>query len=235
VRLPTGPLSDALRCPRCKATLAGGADGSAISVKDNKLDSLILNATSINAQQGLLCPICQSQITEGETCITCPTCHQIHHQECWREIGGCGSYGCAHAPAIDKSEQSVQAPLGAWGDTKVCPACRETIKSIALRCRYCGTDFTSVDPLTTADLRLQIIHRKDIEKLKKIVVAHFVLSLFGFLAPLTLIFALAYIYPKRQEVKKCGPLFATMGWMSFGISTVFCALILLFLVSGGLS
>lgn len=46
----------------------------------------------------------------------------------------------------------LQPPV-AWGDTKKCPICAETIKSIAVRCRYCGTDFDTVDPLSAAEVK----------------------------------------------------------------------------------
>jgi hypothetical protein len=196
-------------------------------------DATVLRATTIETKGGTVCPICQSAIQETEACVTCPSCQQVHHRECWAEVGGCGTYGCKQAPAPDKSEQGAHVPLTAWGDTKKCPACGEMIKSIALRCRYCGTDFSSVDPLTAADLRMQVIEGEKAQVFKTIVVINFIASLIGCLAPLTFVFGLAYLLPRRAQLAKCGPLFVIMGWTSIALSGLYCVLLVLFILAGG--
>lgn len=219
VRLPVERRGKELRCPKCKSALAAPSE-------------LAVRALTIDAPGGTICPICQTQIQQAEACVSCPSCQQIHHQECWSEIGGCGSYGCNESPAIDKSEHSVQSPLAAWGDTKKCPACGETIKSIALRCRYCSTDFGSVDPLTVDDLRQHAIKSEKTQRFKQIVVGNFGLSLIGVLAPICLVFGLVYLLPKRQQLTNCGPIFVIMGWASIGLSSLYCLLLLMFLLAG---
>ena len=100
VRLPKNSASRAFRCPTCKTALALTVDAKVLSTKQ-------LHA----GDPGVTCPICQTAISAAEFIVTCPQCDQVHHRECWSEIGGCGTYGCEQAPAIDKSEST--APLAA--------------------------------------------------------------------------------------------------------------------------
>src|SRR5262249_9424259 len=120
VRLPEGSGGKQFRCPKCRAIL------------DAPVETKVLSTYRAEAGgKESLCPICQSGIVAEEPVIVCPNCDQVHHQACWQEIGGCSTYGCEQAPALTKEAPAAQ-PLTAWGDTKTCPACGETIKSIAL-------------------------------------------------------------------------------------------------------
>lgn len=192
----------------------------------------MLESTLLSGGRMTMCPICQTQIQPNENCVTCPGCDQIHHQECWAEIGGCGTYGCQQAPNLEKPDATDVATTTGWGDTKNCPACGEEIKSIALRCRYCNTDFDSVDPMTSTDLRHRAKLESKISGVKKNIAILFALSLLGCTGPFVAIGTPIYFLPRRGEAARAGPLFVMMGWAAIAISWLFSLLLVAGLVSG---
>ena len=220
VRVPAKRSGRSFRCPKCN-------DPIVLTASDQVLSFTTLTASNV----GIKCPICQTAISTDEAVVCCPTCEQHHHHECWAEVGGCATYGCVEAPAPDKEKQASQQ-LTAWGDTKVCPACRETIKSIARRCRYCGTDFHTVDPLSVKDLHRQKDQAAKMDSLQKSLIAISIVSLVGCLAPLMLVISLAVVIPNRDQLTKSGPVYAVMGWASVGLSALYTLLIVLFLAFG---
>ncbi len=219
IRVPTDRAGRTLRCPKC-------SDQLLVSVSATLLESTQLKP----GEDGAVCPICQTQISQEDYYVECPECEQIHHQECWTEISGCGTYGCTEAPSAEKDEPSAQQQLTAWGDTKRCPACGEEIKAIALRCRYCQTDFDTVDPMNLKDLRRQADRAEKMSRLQKSTVAVFVVSLLGCLAPLMLFVSLAVVLPERKRLMQSGPLYAVMGWASIILSALYSVLMLLFVL-----
>ncbi len=213
IRLPETRENRQFRCPKCKT-------GIALALGD-----LVLHSRQLApGDEGYVCQICHSPIGPEESFVNCPKCDQVHHRECWSEIGGCGTYGCEQAPAIDKNESTAQAPLTAWGDTKKCPACKEEIKSIAVKCRYCGTEFDTVDPMSLADLKYRAEKKDGLNTFRKFVIGVFVGSLIGCLAPITLIVAAVGVMSQREKLSKAGPLYVVMGYASLFISIVFTIL-----------
>jgi hypothetical protein len=172
---------------------------------------------------GAVCPICQTEIAATEQAVTCPACDQVHHHECWSEIGGCGTYGCERAPALDKTD-TEPARRSAWGDTKDCPACGETIKATALRCRYCKTQFDTVDPLTARDLRRRARRQDEFRSLQKTTVAVFILSVIGLLTPIMIFVAPLVVLPRRKKLVKAGPIYADLGFAAVGLTVLWAVL-----------
>jgi hypothetical protein len=225
LRIPPPLQGKSLRCPKCGQVVA--AQAAAVDA-----DSTASQATAVDAE--LTCSICLTKFAAGEIVRRCSSCDQLYHEECWAEVGGCGTFGCTQGPTVDKSESTPQAPLTAWGDEKDCPICGETIKSIALKCRYCGATFDTADPLTVADLRKSARQRDQLQQIRQSVIALFVVGLLGACAPLIAVVSAVYLIPKRAELAKCGPLYMIMGWTALGLSCVYSLLMLLFFLAGNL-
>jgi hypothetical protein len=213
VRLPDERTGKALRCPQCRAEF----------VTTN--DAQVLTFAAADHAAGAVCPVCQAGVETGAVTMTCPECKQVHHRDCWLEIGGCSTYGCSNAPALAKADVQGQPARAAWGDTKQCPACGETIKSIALRCRYCQTDFETVDPLSMGDLD-KLAEKKESRKgFQTTVIALFVVSLFGCLAPLVLLVGLIWFIPRRKLAAQAGPFYVVLGYAAILVSLTYTLLI----------
>lgn len=217
VRLPDLP-DRAFRCPVCKAPLHEGLTMNVLATQQ-----------PVAGNAGVICPICQTAIQGDEPSAGCPDCDQVHHTECWSENGGCGTYGCTRAPVVEK--RPPVRPTAAWGDEKECPYCGEKIKSIALRCRYCRSDFDTTDPLTLTEVHRREAIAKERTKLQGATIALLILSLFGLFAPVTGLVGSGYLLPKGTELRKCGPLYVVMAWavlLISGIYTVGFAVMLIF-------
>jgi hypothetical protein len=218
IKVPETRSSTALHCPRCKTELV--APG-AVRIRTASLGD--------PRGPGATCPICQSTIGPIEATLVCPACDQVHHHECWTDVGGCATYGCENAPASGMHAMA-EPPRSAWGETKKCPACGEKIKSIALRCRYCGTEFDTVDPQSLNDLRRQIVKGERLQSTRAVVVVLFVLSIVGCVAPVIAVVATVYFVVQRKTIEKAGPMCVVMVYSAIGISFLYSILMVLFVL-----
>lgn len=216
VRVPSPISGRAFRCPSCKESIALTAEGTALASRN-----------LAPSERGAACPICQTEISPTEPLIVCPACEQLHHRECWIEVAGCGTYGCKQAPSVEKAAPEGPA-LSAWGDNKTCPVCGEQIKAIALRCRYCQTQFDTVNPLTAQDVRRRVKQEETAKGLQITVIVLFVVSLIGCFAPLVVVVGLCLYIPKHKALMKLGPTFVVLAYSSMGLSVLYSLLMLVF-------
>ena len=58
----------------------------------------------LTTHNGRNCPYCQLPIKQESETVQCRSCKALHHQECWKENGGCTTFGC--------QETSFRTPAG---------------------------------------------------------------------------------------------------------------------------
>ena len=86
----------------------------------------------MDAYIGKTCPYCQFPIKPGEEVHKCRQCGTAHHEDCWRENGGCTTYGCLEAPARPDSAQQLDPGVEAVGtEVTVLPATKPGAEPIS--------------------------------------------------------------------------------------------------------
>ena len=91
------------------------------------------------------CPYCQIPITSSDNVRICPLCQMPHHDECWRENGGCTTFGCTGDPRQNTSWAGSPRRQGTADyidltadDAVVCHHCGHPMSLIEDTCRACG-------------------------------------------------------------------------------------------------
>jgi hypothetical protein len=189
---------DASSCPKCGQEIpaAEARNGAGICPACEAG-----SGTSAGAPPAAVCPYCLSALG-GEGGVTaCPGCGAVYHEECWRENGGCGVYGCSQAPP-PAPRQSAEIPPSFWGqENKPCPACGREILAAAVRCRHCGATFASAQPEDAAAFNRRAEQERRLPQAQRIVVWIFVLSVIPCLAPIGGVWGLVWYPSNRSDVE----------------------------------
>ncbi|HEY9069465.1 MAG TPA: RING finger protein, partial [Candidatus Ozemobacteraceae bacterium] len=182
-------------------------------------------------QIGKTCSTCGTGISRGELVVTCPLCSLPYHHDCWKEIGGCGTYGCKAAPAVTKTEPVAEDTFTpGWTAEKKCPACQSSILANAVICKYCKAVFPTERPMTAAEWATREYDGTDLVRMRNLVIAQFVASalgcLFIFSLPANLIamFTESWLF----DVKRLPPPLRILFYAGVGVSALWGALALFF-------
>src|SRR5262245_34189898 len=171
------------------------------------------------------CSTCHTRIDAAEAVHVCEECRQEYHRSCWDDLGGCATYGCKLAPAAEKPPPPVLVGTG-WGDSKTCPACAQTIAASLLVCR-CGAHFPWADPMTPAAYDRWRREQASLRTHKRVIVGLFLLSMFGFVAPLTGALAGTYAWFKRRALVGANGTYLALAAGSAALGATYAAIMLL--------
>ena len=73
----------------CDVKVGGETNSQNTSGNSQDLTTLLSSLPNAN-----ICPYCSTEITSRDRVIYCEKCGIPHHESCWRENGGCTTYGC---------------------------------------------------------------------------------------------------------------------------------------------
>jgi hypothetical protein len=91
-----------------------------------------------------------------------------------------------------------------------------------------------VDPLTVGDLHSGVRKTEELGSLRVKTIALFVLTLSGCLAPITLIFSLGMLLPRRAQLAKAGPAVLVLAYATIALAALYSILIVIFFVTHGM-
>jgi hypothetical protein len=174
------------------------------------------------------CSICHALVDEGSPSTSCPTCEQIYHDSCWNDLGGCATYGCQAAAAIDKPAPPAIVK-GGWGDEKECPRCRKMIGSSLLRCP-CGARFPWADPMTHAEYRDWTQGQSRMKGSRRTLLFLFLGSLPGVTAPVLGAIAGVYAARNRRLLTGTDGVYLAMGYGAAALGLTYALVIVALLL-----
>ncbi len=109
-RRGAGPAQQAAT-PSSWQTPSPQADGDVIEIE---LEDTAGAVKAPDSTVGQICPFCRFPIKAGEEVITCPDCQAVLHADCWRENGGCTTYGCASSPQAVAARRATGQTVRGW-------------------------------------------------------------------------------------------------------------------------
>jgi RING finger family protein len=175
------------------------------------------------------CSICNTQISDFDLFFTCTECDSPYHEICWKEMGGCATYGCKAAAVAEKPPLPASVSRG-WGDEKICPACSNRIPSSGLGCA-CGARFPWSDPMTKEDYESWLREDRQQKSRRTQLVVLFIVTILGLPAPLTGTIAGIQAYRSRTLLVGEVGTYLALGYGAAVIGMVY-ALVFLLLAIG---
>jgi hypothetical protein len=168
----------------------------------------------------ILCPICQSPLSDEEARVACPDCHTEYHADCWGENRGCAVYGCAQVPATE-GRSAIEVPVAYWGqENKACPVCQKEILAAAIRCRHCGAIFQSAQPVATQEFSRSAALQAQSPRLRRSIVWIFVCCVIPISAPVAALVGWFWRQSHRDEIESLPSLYPALLAISLVVGAV---------------
>lgn len=171
------------------------------------------------------CAICQSPIEAGGSSTECPACRSPYHADCWQENKGCAVYGCTAVPPTEKRDE-LDIPPSFWGqEHKRCPVCNAEILAAAVRCRHCGSIFSTSRPEERDEYQRRLKREGRRTGLRREAIGFFILAALPCTSWLALIIGWFWYSHNRDEIKRLPGMYSGLCRIGLVISVVEVAVI----------